>query len=395
MDMNGYLKRSAWSTEDVDYFLDPASASWARFDADTGYALADVCIRDGIDGAHTFNTYRPDGARRMIHYADSPCRIDTFGDSFTQCHQVSDGETWQEVLAAHLGEPIRNFGVGGFGVYQAFCRMRVRAAAGDLTPFIILNIYDDDHVRNLDSARWFRISKFRTALGQDLRPMLHANPWPHLRWDPAHDSFIEQPNPLPTPDSLYRFADPNTVAEMFGEDEIVALECLQTGVEIQASIAEQLQSLAASLGVPTEQATVPAANLLTAYGLRSTLYTLDLARALAADNGSQFMVLLSYSAPQIRAHINGATRFDQPLLDYLQTHDVPYVDALTAHEVDSRDFALSPDRYTDRYMQGHYTPTGNAFFASAIKDALVAWLDPKPPAYPGTGAPFAAASLLA
>ena len=54
---------------------------------------------------------------------DRPCRMNTYGDSFTQCHQVSDGETWQEYLAAHLGEPVRNFGVGGYGVYQAYRRM--------------------------------------------------------------------------------------------------------------------------------------------------------------------------------------------------------------------------------------------------------------------------------
>jgi hypothetical protein len=47
-------------------------------------------------------------------------RINTYGNSFTQCHQVSDGETWQEYLAAPLGEPIRNFGVGGHGVFQAY-----------------------------------------------------------------------------------------------------------------------------------------------------------------------------------------------------------------------------------------------------------------------------------
>jgi hypothetical protein len=50
-------------------------------------------------------------------YADKKCRINTYGDSFTQCHQVSDGETWQEYLAAHLGEPVRNFGMGGYGAY--------------------------------------------------------------------------------------------------------------------------------------------------------------------------------------------------------------------------------------------------------------------------------------
>ena len=56
-------------------------------------------------------------------YKDKPCRINTYGNSFTLCHQVSDGETWQEYLAGHLGEPIRNFGMGGFGVYQAYRRM--------------------------------------------------------------------------------------------------------------------------------------------------------------------------------------------------------------------------------------------------------------------------------
>ena len=28
-----------------------------------------------------------------------------------------------EYLAAHLGEPLRNFGVGGYGVYQAYRRL--------------------------------------------------------------------------------------------------------------------------------------------------------------------------------------------------------------------------------------------------------------------------------
>ena len=60
----------------------------------------------------------------MINYSDEECRIASYGDSFTQCHQVSDGETWQETLAAHIGEPIRNFGVGGYGVYQAYLRLR-------------------------------------------------------------------------------------------------------------------------------------------------------------------------------------------------------------------------------------------------------------------------------
>ena len=34
-----------------------------------------------------------------------------------------------------------------------------------------------------------------------------------------------------------------------------------------------------------------------------------------------------------------------------------------------------------RYFIGHYTPSGNHFFAYAIKDKIVDWLDPKPITY--------------
>lgn len=62
------------------------------------------------------------GARKMQAYADRPCRINSYGDSFTSCEQVSDGETWQEVLARHLCEPVRNYGIGGYSVYQSYLR---------------------------------------------------------------------------------------------------------------------------------------------------------------------------------------------------------------------------------------------------------------------------------
>ena len=49
-------------------------------------------------------------------------------------------------------------------------------------------------------------------------------------------------------------------------------------------------------------------------------------------------------------------------------------------------FRLSPGEYVRRYYIGHYAPSGNHFFAHAIKDAMVRWLDPPPPAYRRGGA---------
>jgi hypothetical protein len=60
-----------------------------------------------------------DSTKRQCHRAlGRACRVHTYGDSFTHCDQVSDGETWQEFLAAHLQEPVKNFGVGGYSVFQ-------------------------------------------------------------------------------------------------------------------------------------------------------------------------------------------------------------------------------------------------------------------------------------
>jgi hypothetical protein len=395
VDIHEYLASCAWSRADLDAFLDPDTPSWARFDPVTGYALDDIRIRDGIDGSFTLNTYRPDSARQLVRYGERPCRVNTYGDSFTQCHQVSDGETWQEVLAAHLGEPVRNFGVGGFGVYQAFCRLRQIERGDRAAPYIVLNIYDDDHIRNLDAARWFRLSRFRAAMGDNIRPMLHANPWPHLRLDPSTQRFGERANPMPNPAALDQLCDPAALDSLFAGDEIVQLECLVNGIAIDDTA--PLRALADLLGVKVDldgpARSDGAAEVLLQYGLRSTLHTLDLIRDFVARHDRRLMVVLSYSAHSVVDRLRGKPRFDQVVVDYLAGHRLPLVDMLEKHATDARDFALDPQAYCGRYFNGHYSPTGNHFLAFAMKDEIVDWLDPKPVTYAGEGFVTAAGDL--
>jgi hypothetical protein len=74
-------------------------------------------------------------------------------------------------------------------------------------------------------------------------------------------------------------------------------------------------------------------------------------------------------------------RPDQKMVDFLKACQIPFVDGLEKHREDYRNFRLSAEDYAKRYYIGHYNPRGNHFFAFAIKDAVVDWLDPKPPAY--------------
>ena len=192
-----YLRASAVPPDVIDGFL--RGPSWARFDPELGYVLGNDLPTDGIDGSATISTARPDGSRTSFMYAGRPCRINTYGDSFTQCHQVSDGETWQEYLAAHLGEPVRNFGMGGYGAYQAYRRMIREERTDHGAKYLIFYLWGDDHIRSLLRCRHALIYPVWDDKGGR---MFHNNFWPNLEMDLEAGRIVEKGNLLPTPESL-------------------------------------------------------------------------------------------------------------------------------------------------------------------------------------------------
>ncbi len=382
-DVRDFLDKDFFNREVVEHFLDPDYAPmWARFDPELGYVPRSVIIKYGLDECYAMENYEEGGQRRLIHFRDQPCRINTYGDSFTQCAQVSDGETWQEYLAAHLGEPIRNFGVGGWGVYQAY-RRALRVEATDLSaPYIVLNIYHDDHTRSLDAS--MRVRKSRPG-PQTADPVLFAGtPWAHVRYDLEAGRFVERPSLCPTPDALRALCDPQRVYETFKDDPTVRLKVLILGGRVQD--VEDLQALAEVFEVDadladSDRSADDAYALHMAYALRSTEFILDMTRNWIASTGKKLLVLLSYGHAVLPAALQGEPRFDQSLVDYLKRHDVPYADGWQRHADDFKAFRISPTEYIDRYYIGHYNPSGNHFFAFAVKDAFVEWLDPKPLTY--------------
>ena len=133
-----YIRNNIPHKAEIDYFI--SEKGWIKFDAVSGYTLSNSILHDGVDKCNTIVTSQENIVRTQWMYKNRSCRINTYGNSFTQSSQVSDGETWQEYLAAHLGEPIRNYGVGGIGVYQAYQRMLRSEMSADSTEYIILYI---------------------------------------------------------------------------------------------------------------------------------------------------------------------------------------------------------------------------------------------------------------
>ncbi|MBI5771357.1 MAG: hypothetical protein HZA93_26525 [Verrucomicrobia bacterium] len=369
----------------IDAFLQPPpSNQWAKFDPELGYVPKDSIQRDGVDGSRTVYRFGATGERRLINYADRPCRVNTYGNSFTQCHQVSDGETWQEYLAAHFGEPLRNFGVGGYGVFQAFARLRRMERTAVQAPWLIFNIYDDDHRRTLMPWRSFVINYTRSS------EMYHCNPWTHLRVNLDTGQWEEAANPCPTPAALRELVSFERTRAVVADHEIVQLAAMQDGVpDVPQDRVRRLAEWAKMKFDFTDVATRrdSAARLGEQVARASTLHVMEKLQAFAAQHGRRLLVALSYGTRAALRACEGAPKLeaDLALLQWLKDRGIPTFDALDAHVADFAQFRLPAAAYLKRLYNGHYSPAGNQFFAFALKRALVEWLDPKPLAYQARG----------
>ena len=168
MDNLEYLRGLTYSRQEIDDWFAGRAYPFSKYDSEFGYLHRSGSRRDGINGSMCTYSFAENDSRRMIAFAERECRINTYGNSFTNCDQVNDDQTWQEVIAARIGEPVRNYGVSSFSVYQAYLRMR-REEARTPADYIVFNIFDDDHQRNLSG--WQRINFLRnTFLAQPSVP---------------------------------------------------------------------------------------------------------------------------------------------------------------------------------------------------------------------------------
>jgi len=378
-----FLRDSAVSREVIETFLDPEKYSWAQFDSELGYTLGRYLPFDGIDGSFTISTSQANGARTARMYTDRPCRINTYGNSFTQCHQVSDGETWQEYLAAHLGEPIRNFGMGGYGVYQSYRRM-LREEKTELgAEYVLLYVWGDDHLRNLWRCRHAAIFKW---WDHDGGRMFHNNFWPNLEMDLETGQLLEKENLLPTPESLYRMTDPEFMFRTLESDLALQMHIFSRGL-INEIDREAVSQLSRHLGLPPpdlENARNPreeVGKILNKYGFLATKYVLKKAQEFADANGKKLMIILFDPSRSMRQLIETGSRYDQEIVDFLTENQYLFFDMNVVHAQDFKSSGGSLEDYRKRYFIGHYSPRGNHFFAFAIKPKIVEWLDPKPITY--------------
>jgi len=375
-----YLHSIMPTKEMVDHFVTPHDASksvppelaslmcnnaQSAYHPEIGWTVCDGFRGGSVNDSKGFYQYDSDGARHVVNYPDRPCRIHTYGNSFTHCDQVSNGETWQEYLAAHLLEPVRNYGIGGHSVYQAYRRMRI-VEEQHPAEYIILNVWDDDHFRNLDAWRSIR-------MGRQGRFTL-----PYLRVNLDTNTCTEHENLCKTPEELYRLCDPDWVWETFKDDPILHATMARKGDQASASI---MNNALGGDALKNAESDAEAYIVHTEAALFATRNVIEMAEKFANENNKKLMVLLSFGKRHVVEALEEKPLFDQTFVDWLKTKNIPNIDLRNAFKAEYANSKLSADEFMDPYYIGHHTPLGNFFFAWAIKDRLVEWLDPKPLPY--------------
>jgi len=387
-----FLRETVFRKKDIDRVVDPRGKSWVRFDSYQGYLGNDIELRDGLGGSTSVYSYEPTGERKKTNYADQPCRVNTYGNSYTLCQQVSDGETWQEHLAAHLQEPIRNFGIGGQGVLHAFLRMKQKELqSATSAPYVILNVFEDDHLRSIEPAR--RIRELSGKVIPESTPTQHVMgfPWAYLRYDLPEHRFVMHENPVTRPEELFQFCEPGSFWEMAKDNLFIQLLALWNKVDV--SDISGVETLADEFGLSLDFRNPAirsdsAWTLGLAYGIRATQYILQEARAFTQVHGKQLLIVTSYSGNTILGATEKGNYMGREFSEFLRKSDYAYHDTMPDYVADFSN-AKNPRWAIEKHfvkpagaaVWGHLNPVGNQWYASYVREFLVNHLNPKPKAY--------------
>ncbi|MBN2315727.1 MAG: hypothetical protein JXM79_17495 [Sedimentisphaerales bacterium] len=345
-----------------------------RYDSELGWINHEAIGSTGVDGSKVFYNYESDGARKVINFPGRPARIRTYGNSFTHCSQANNNETWEEYLAAHIQEPVHNYGVGGYSVYQAYRRMlKVEKQIAGGT--IILNIWDDDHYRNLDAWRSIRYG-YGSRCGFTL---------PHLRVDVAKGRCEQRENISKTLFDLYNLCDEDYLWRTFKDDPVLkmVMAAREGGKNLSADL---IHPVAVTFGIPDEkiahtETAKKIKQIHTEAALFATQNVVTWAEEFAKEAGKKLMIMLSFGRDNVANYLSGKPRFDQSFVDWLKDKPYPVIDMREVFASDYKRYKVDVNQYLKPLYNGHHTPRGNFFTAWAIKDKIVEWLDPKPEPY--------------
>lgn len=173
------------------------------FDAALGWTYAHV----PTDTAPEIN---PAGLRGRRVYTPRPSpgkiRVAAFGDSFVYGNEVTWQDSWPLLVEqADTSLEVLNYGVGGYGVDQAFLRFQREGRA--LAPQLVLICFVTDDLRRV-------VNVFRPYIGSGEPPLVK----PRFKFD-ERGALELLPSPMPTVDGFKPLLDDPRLARALGAND--------------------------------------------------------------------------------------------------------------------------------------------------------------------------------
>lgn len=301
------------------------------------------------------------GARSERSYEPRPApgtlRVAAFGDSFVYGNEVDTREAWTARMEALFDSvEVLNYGVGGFGLDQAF--LRYHQDGHTLAPSVVIVGFVADDLRRL-------VNVYRRFIADDESPL--AKPRFTLG---ERGALTLLPAPLPDRAAYERLlADPRSVRALGKHDHWYEPAIYDNPLyDYSATV-----RLASTVWIRLDNRYLDSDRIASAgvFNTESSAYRIQVAlfERFAGDitqAGARPLVVLFPDRTTLAAELEGRPPVYAPLARDLERLGIPYVDLSRDFRETARSGGIDPLFRPG----GHYSPAGNDVAARAIGRAL-------------------------
>ena len=192
----------------------------------------------------------------------------------------------------------------------------------------------------------------------------------------------------PRQEDFYKLCNLDETYEIFKNDFVSKIRIAHNKAEERNENLDykEIHALTQTHGIETSlDSNATMSKVVSAYhrecALFSTEKIIDKIEKFAAENHKKVLYVLSYPAGYIAQAHEENRRWDQSIIDFINSKNLPLVDLGQAHFDEFNQFSISLKDYLEKYFIGHYNPLGNMFCAQAIQVKLAEMMDPKPVPY--------------
>ncbi len=290
-------------------------------------------------------------------------RIAAFGDSFVYGSEVDNANAWPGLMEAQNPDmDVLNYGVGGYGVDQAYLRYLLEGA--DLAPHIVLIGFSPDDINRT-------VNVYRRFLTDLDSPLIKPR---YILTREGRLSLLEMPAQLQ--DYQRMLNDPSTIRR-FGQNDYWYVRCMY-----QTPLYDWLATvrIGCTLAAWTYRRHLDPDRPIDGqfYNVNSTAFRIqaELFREFSASvrqSGAKPLVLMLPDERAIERVRQGERPVYEPLLVHMRAHSIDYVDAGEAF----REASVNSPRGTKYWFApgGHYSREGNQRVAAWLAKTMRSRVD--------------------